>query len=171
MPENYLKLLSSQEYLEYSIAKLKERKEELKLKLKNETNTYKRKPIKQEISKINKDIKLLTLQLKNLNSNPETQEQVNLRKEPVREEYPKYSYKLWRVVKVALAFPVLGKSLSRDLSPLRPYLVDWDRIASRLVPVLGAGTMVSPIPPADHRANLNRRDINRSAKSVSFIHF
>ncbi|RMH81070.1 MAG: transposase, partial [Acidobacteria bacterium] len=165
IPKNYLKLLSNKEYLKYSIAKLEERKEELKQQLKEEKNIYKRKPIKQEISKINKDIKLLTLRLKNLNSNPKPQHQVNQRKELVREE-DKYSYKLWRVVKVAFGIPILGKSFVRDLSPLRVFLVDWDRIPSRLVPVLGAGTMVSLIPPADLRANLNWRDTNRSAESV-----
>jgi len=38
--------------------------------------------------------------------------------------------------------------------------------------MLGVGTMVGLIPPADLRANLKWRDTNRSAKSVgSFIHF
>ncbi len=183
VPENYLKLLSSKEYLEYSIAKLEERKEELKEHLKNETNTYKRKPVKQEISKINKDIKLLKLNIDksttiySLNSNPKTQEPVNQRKDQVRGEC-KHSYKLWKVVKVAFGIPILGKSLNRDLSPLRVFLTDWNRIPSRLGLVLGARSMVSLqvyhglIPPADLKANLKWRDTNRSAKSVgSLIHF
>jgi IS605 OrfB family transposase len=144
VPENYLKLLSNKEYLEYSVARLEEKKEELRELLKNEKNTYKRKPIKQEIRKVNKDIRLL---IQSLNSDPETQQQVNQRKEPVRGEL-KHSQKLWRVVKVALGIPVLGKSFVRDLSPLRVILTDWDRIPRRLVPVLGAGAMVSQIPPA-----------------------
>ncbi len=168
MPENYLKLLSNKEYLEYSIARLEEKKEELKELLKNEKNTYKRKPIKQEIRKINKDIRMLK---QNLNSDSETQEQANRRKEPVRDGCLKHPYKLWRVVKVALGIPVLGKSFVRDLSPLRVILTDWDRIPRRLVPVLGAGAMVSQIPPAGFMANLNWRNTNRSAKSVNFIHF
>ncbi|MGB9873677.1 MAG: IS200/IS605 family accessory protein TnpB-related protein [Hydrogenobacter sp.] len=167
VPENYLRLLSDKEYLEYSIARLQERKEELKQKLKNEKNIYKRKPIKQELSKLNKDIKLLT---QSLNSNPRTQQQVNRRKEPVREEFYN-SYKLWRVVKVALGIPVLGKSFVRDFSPLRPYLVDWDRISRRLVPMLGVGTMSAPIPPAGFGSRLKRRDTSSPAESVSFTHF
>ncbi len=74
VPENYLKLLSNKEYLEYSVARLEEKKEELKELLKNEKNTYKRKPIKQEIRKVNKDIRLL---IQSLNSDSETQKQAN----------------------------------------------------------------------------------------------
>jgi hypothetical protein len=35
----------------------------------------------------------------------------------------------WRVLKVALLLPILGKVLRRDLSPLKPLLVEgvWDR--------------------------------------------
>ncbi len=48
----------------------------------------------------------------------------------------------WRVLKVALPFPILGKVLPIDLSPLKPILVEgaWDRVRSRLVP-LSAGTV------------------------------
>ncbi len=110
--------------------------------------------------------------IQNLNSDPETQEQANRRKEPVREE-KRNSYKLWRVVKVALGIPILGKSFSRDFSPLRELLIsgDWDRISRRLVPVLGAGAMVSQNTACRLLANLNWRNTNRSAKSVNFIHF
>ncbi len=43
----------------------------------------------------------------------------------------------WRVLKVAFLFPVLGRSLSRDLSPLPPLLVEgtWNRVRSRLAPL------------------------------------
>ncbi|MFZ8862446.1 MAG: hypothetical protein ACO2PP_18345 [Thermocrinis sp.] len=48
-----------------------------------------------------------------------------------------------QVLKVALLFPILGKVLLRDLSPLKPVLVEgvWDRVRSRLVP-LSAGRTV-----------------------------
>ncbi len=52
----------------------------------------------------------MTKNIQNLSSNPETQKQVNQRKEPVRGEW-KHSQKLWRVVKVALGIPIFGKSL------------------------------------------------------------
>jgi hypothetical protein len=40
----------------------------------------------------------------------------------------------WQVLRVALLFPILGKVLPRDLSPLKPILVEgvWDRVRSRL---------------------------------------
>jgi hypothetical protein len=44
---------------------------------------------------------------------------------------------------VALPFPILGKVLPRDLSPLKPVLVEgvWDRVRSRLVPLSDGGTV------------------------------
>jgi len=48
-----------------------------------------------------------------------------------------------QVLKVALLFPILGKVLPRDLSPLKPVLVEgvWDRVRSRLVPLEAGGTV------------------------------
>jgi hypothetical protein len=48
-----------------------------------------------------------------------------------------------QVLKVALLFPVLGKVLSRDLSPLKPLLVEgvWDRVRKGLVPLEAGGTV------------------------------
>ncbi len=164
IPKNYLKLLSNKEYLEYTIAKLEERKEELREYINKETNKYKQRPIKEEIKRINKDIRML---IKNLNSDSETRQQGNQRKEPVREE-KKSSYKLWIVVKVALGIPILGKSFSRDFSPLRELLIsgDWDRVSRRLAPVLGAGAKVSQNTASRSMANLKRRNTNRPAKGV-----
>jgi hypothetical protein len=50
---------------------------------------------------------------------------------------------VWRVLKVALLFSILGKGLPRDLSPLRLLLVEWawDRVRSRLVPLSAGGTV------------------------------
>jgi hypothetical protein len=49
----------------------------------------------------------------------------------------------WQVLKVSLLFPILGKVLPRDLSPLKPLLVEgvWDRVRSRLVPLSAGGTV------------------------------
>jgi len=43
----------------------------------------------------------------------------------------------------SLLFPILGKVLPRDLSPLKPVLVEeaWDRVRSRLVPLEAGGTV------------------------------
>ncbi|GBD39982.1 hypothetical protein HRbin37_02268 [bacterium HR37] len=136
LPENYEKLLRNQEYINYAVAKLEEEEERNKQKLNQEKNVYKQKPIKKYIGQIKKDINLL----KNLSSKPLTQEHLNRWKEDVRGEV-KTSHKQWQVVKVALTFPILEKSSSRDFSPLKSYLVDWDRVVRRLVLVLGAGAM------------------------------
>jgi hypothetical protein len=47
-----------------------------------------------------------------------------------------------QVLKVALLFPILGKVLPRDLSPLKPMLVEgvWDRVRKGLVPLEAGGT-------------------------------
>ncbi|RMH00476.1 MAG: hypothetical protein D6699_07660 [Aquificota bacterium] len=44
--------------------------------------------------------------------------------------------KAWRVLKVAVTVPILGKSFVRDFSPLRPVLVlgDWNRAVSKARP-------------------------------------
>ncbi|MFZ8860941.1 MAG: hypothetical protein ACO2PP_10650 [Thermocrinis sp.] len=49
----------------------------------------------------------------------------------------------WQVLRVALLFPVLGRVLPRDLSPLKPALVEgaWDRVRSRIVPLSAGGTV------------------------------
>jgi folate-binding Fe-S cluster repair protein YgfZ len=67
-------------------------------------------------------------------SEPETQYQVNREKEPVRGE--KSSQKLWRVLRVAFAIPLLGRLFVRDFSPLRPLMVQgkWEGVAGRLGP-------------------------------------
>jgi len=47
----------------------------------------------------------------------------------------------WQVLKVVLFFPILGKVLPRDSSPLKPVLVEgvWDRVRGRLVPLSAGG--------------------------------
>jgi len=54
-------------------------------------------------------------------------------------------YKNWQVLFTAFAFCCLEKSY-RDFSPLKQLIVsrDWARMVSRLVPVLGAGSMTLP---------------------------
>jgi len=128
LPKNYEKLITDKEYLSFVIERLEEEKEKTQKKLKEETNKYKQKPLKRRISDLNKQIKLI----KSLYSEPQAQYPVNRRKEQVR-GWQYASYKLWQVVKVALTIPVLGKSLNRDLSPLKPILVlgDWNRIVNK----------------------------------------
>ncbi len=160
IPENYLRLLSERDYMLYSIVKLEERKQELRARLKEEANIYKKKAIKQELNKLNKDIEIIEKHLQSLESEPGTQEQVNQWKEPVRGVL-QGTQKAWQVLKVALGIPILGKSFSRDFSPLRPILVsgDWDRASKGLVPAPGAGTMVSQNTACRPLANLKKGGI------------
>jgi folate-binding Fe-S cluster repair protein YgfZ len=114
--------------------------EDLKNKLNQERNKYKANGIKRDLRRLKKEKKFLERFLievssrKSSQSEPETQKQGNLGKEPVRGE--KSSQKLWRALRVAFAIPLLGKSFVRDFSPLRPLMVQgkWERIASRLGP-------------------------------------
>jgi len=57
----------------------------------------------------------------------------------------KASSSAWRVLKVVLLFPIYGKVLPRDLSPLKPVLVEgaWDRVrcSNGLVPLSAEGTV------------------------------
>jgi len=48
-----------------------------------------------------------------------------------------------QVLKVALLFPILGRILPRNLSPLKPLLVEgvWDRVRKGLVPLEAGGTV------------------------------
>ena len=60
-----------------------------------------------------------------------------------RERPKRVSQSAWQVLKVALLFLILGKALPRDLSPLRPLLVEgvWDRVRGRLFPLSAGGTV------------------------------
>jgi len=62
---------------------------------------------------------------------------------PEQRETKKVSQSVWQVLKVALLFPIFGKVLPRDLSPLKPALVEgvWDRVkcSNGLVPFIRWG--------------------------------
>jgi IS605 OrfB family transposase len=140
IPENYKKLLENQIYIQYALWRLGKMEEELKNKLNQEKNKYKAYSIKRDLRKLKKEKKFLekflfeVISRKNSQGEPETQKQVYRRKEPVRG--PGSGQKLWRVLRVAFAIPLLGRMFVRDFSPLRPVMVQgkWEGIASRLGP-------------------------------------
>jgi len=136
VPENYLKLLSDREYLEYAIYTYEKKEKELKEKLKKETNQYKRNAINSELKQVQKAKELLLEKLKSLQSEPSSCEGAKGRN-PKRGETKKVSQSAWQVLKVALVLPLLGKFFVRDFSPLKPVIVEgeWQRRASRLVPL------------------------------------
>jgi len=135
VPENYLKLLSDREYLEYAIYTYEDKEEELKEQLKKETNQYKRNAINSELKQVQKAKDLLLEKLKSF------QDELSWEKEADGRNSNSHQ-SAWQVLRVALLFPVLGKVLPRDLSPLKPLLVEgaWDRVRSRSVPLEVGGT-------------------------------
>jgi hypothetical protein len=140
IPENYKKLLKSQIYIQYALWRLGRMEEELRNKLNQEKNKYKANGIKRDLRRLKRERKFLerflveTKGKESSQSEPETQEQVDQKKEPVRG--PQSGQKLWRVLRVAFAMPLLGKFFARDFSPLRPVVVQgkWEGIAGRLGP-------------------------------------
>jgi hypothetical protein len=118
------------------------RGKELRELIENESNEYKRNALKSELRSVENARKLLTNLIQSLQSEPSSCEGANGRNSE-QGETKKVSQSAWQVLRVALLFPILGKVLPRDLSPLKPVLVEgvWDRVRSRLVP-LEAGRTV-----------------------------
>ena len=142
MPENYEKLLKDKAYLEFALKRNEEREKELKELLEKESNEYKRNALKSELRSVENARKLLANFLQSLQGEPSGCEGAYGRN-PKQGETKKVSQVVWQVLKVALLFPILGKVLPRDLSPLKPVLVEgvWDRVRSRLVPLEAGGTV------------------------------
>jgi hypothetical protein len=130
-PENYEKLLKDKAYLEFALKRYEEREKELTELLEKETNEYKRNALESELRNVEYAKELLTNLIQSLQSESSGCEGGNGRNPA------------WQVLKVALLFPILGKVLPRDLSPLKPVLVEgvWDRVRSRLVPLEAGGTV------------------------------
>jgi IS605 OrfB family transposase len=143
MPENYEKLLKDKAYLEFALKRYEEREKELKELLEKETNQYKRTALESEAKIVEKARKLLTNLVQSLQSESSSCEGANGRNSERGRVAKTTLQSAWQVLKVALLFPILGKVLPRDLSPLKPVLVEgvWDRVRSRLVPLEAGGTV------------------------------
>jgi IS605 OrfB family transposase len=142
MPENYEKLLKDRTYLEFALKRYEEREKELRELLEKETNQYKRTALESEAKIVEKARKLLTNLIQSLQGEPSSCEGANGRN-PEQGRGSKVSSVVWQVLRVAILFPILGRILPRDLSPLKPVLVEgvWDRVRSRLVPLEAGGTV------------------------------
>ena len=112
------------------------REKELRELLEEETNQYKRNAIKSELRNVQNAKKLIVNLLQSLQSEPSGCEGAHGRN-PEQGRGSKASSVAWQVLRVALLFPILGRILPRDLSPLKPVLVEgvWDRVRSRLAPL------------------------------------
>jgi IS605 OrfB family transposase len=142
MPENYEKLLKDGAYLEFALKRYEEKEKELTKLIEKEGNQYKRNALESEAKTVKNAKELLTNLIQSLQSEPSGCEGANGRN-PEQGEAKKISQSAWQVLRVAFLFPILGKVLPRDLSPLKPILVEgvWDRVRSRLVPLSAGGTV------------------------------
>jgi IS605 OrfB family transposase len=143
-PENYEKLLKDEAYLEFALKKYEEREKELRELIEKESNEYKRNALKSELKVVEYAKKLLTNLIQSLQSESSGCEGANGRNSE-QGETKKVSQSAWQVLRVALLFPILGRVLPRDLSPLKPVLVEgvWDRVrySNGLVPLEAGGTV------------------------------
>jgi len=141
-PENYEKLLKDKAYLEFALKRYEEREKELRELLEKESNEYKRNALESELRSVENSRKLLTNLIQSLQSESSGCEGAD-GSNSEQGETKKVSQVAWQVLRVALLFPILGKVLPRDLSPLKPLLVEgaWDRVRSRLVPLSAGGTV------------------------------
>ncbi len=139
-PENYEKLLKDKAYLEFALKKYEEREKELTELIEKEGNQYKRNALQSEAKTVKNAKELLTHLIQSLQGKSSSCEGAYGRN-PEQGETKKVSQVAWQVLKVALLFPILGKVLPRDISPLKPVLVEgvWDRVRSRLVPLEAGG--------------------------------
>jgi IS605 OrfB family transposase len=144
MPENYKKLLNDRTYLEFALKRYEEREKELRELIEKESNEYKKNALKSELRSVEDTKELLTHLIQSLQSEPSSCEGANGRN-PEQGETKKVSQSAWQVLRVALLFPILGRVLPRDLSPLKPVLVEgaWDRVrhSKGLVPLEAGGTV------------------------------
>jgi transposase, IS605 OrfB family, central region len=141
MPENYEKLLKDKAYLEFALKRYEERERELTELVEKETNEYKRNALESELRSVENVRELLSNLIQSLQSESSSCEGANGRN-PEQGRVAKTTLQIaWQVLKVALLFPILGKVLLRDLSPLKPVLVEgvWDRMRSRLAPLEAGG--------------------------------
>jgi IS605 OrfB family transposase len=143
MPENYEKLLKDKAYLEFALKRYEEREEELRELIEKESNEYKRNALKSELKNVENAKNLLVNLIQSLQSESSSCEGAYGRN-PEQGRVAKTTLQsAWQVLKVALLFPILGKVLPRDLSPLKPVLVEgaWDRVrhSKGLVPLEAGG--------------------------------
>jgi len=166
-PENYEKLLKDRTYLEFALKRYEEREKELRELLEKETNQYKRNALKSELRSVENSKKLLTHLVQSLQSESSSCEGTYGRN-PEQGRVTKTTLQsAWQVLKVALLFPILGKVLPRDLSPLKPVLVEgvWDRVRSRLVPLEAGGT----VPTRDFQNSLKDDKAQVSKRARAFL--
>ena len=117
----------------------------MKKEKRNLRSLYKRNALESELKVVENSKKLLVNLIQSLQSEPSSCEGAYGRN-PEQGRVAKTTLQsAWQVLKVALLFPILGRVLPRDLSPLKPVLVEgaWDRVrcSNGLVPLEAGGTV------------------------------
>ena len=145
MPENYEKLLKDKAYLEFALKRYEEREKELIELIEKESNEYKRNALKSELRSVEDAKKLLTNLIQSLQSESSSCEGAYGRNPKQGRVERTALQSAWQVLRVALLFPILGRILPKDLSPLKQLLVEgvWDRVrhSNGLVPLEARGTV------------------------------
>jgi predicted transposase len=132
------------EISEFALKRYEEREKELTELVEKESNECKRNALESELRNVENSKKLLTHFLQSLQGEPSGCEGANGRNLEQGRVTKTTLQSAWQVLKVALLFPILGRILPRDLSPLKPVLVEgvWDRVrhSNGLVPFEAGGT-------------------------------
>jgi len=121
---------------------MKREKINLRKLVEKESKEYKRNALESELRNVQYARKLLTNLTQSPHSEPRSCEGTNGRN-PKQGRVEKTTLRsAWQVLNVSLLFPILGRIPPRDLSPLKPALVEgvWDRVRSRLVSLEVVGT-------------------------------
>jgi predicted transposase len=121
-------------YSRGSLARVEDKIEEIKEKIKREKNEYKANALKKKLKEFKNNYNILLEKINSLQSGksePISQQPVNQQKERVRGNLSRL-LNSWQVLSIAFAFSSLEKS-QRDFSPLKRILIsgDWRRGATR----------------------------------------
>ena len=130
-------------YLEFALKRYEEREKKLRELIEKESNEYKRNALESELKVVENSKKLLVNLIQSLQSESSGCEGADGRNPEQGRVAKTTLLSVWQVLKVALLFPILGRVLPRDLSPLKPVLVEgvWGRVRSRSVPFEAGGTV------------------------------
>ncbi len=133
-PRCYGALLEDREYLDHARKAYAHEIAAKREALKQEKNPYLRKRLRREVRGLKRKLDLLS-------PGREPGARVPVTGGRNGTGGPLGVRKSWRVAGVAFASPLLGRAVPRDLSPLKPVLVEgaWERVAARLGPHPGGG--------------------------------
>jgi len=129
LPKHYENLLGDPRFRENGEAFYREKLEELKERREHETNPYLKRWLSREKAKAEKALVLLNPQ-----GSPESRKEVT-------DGRNSYGANPWRALRVGFFLPLLGREVPRDLSPLKPILVQglWEGRKAGLGPLTGGG--------------------------------